>query len=388
MPCWVSPPRPSSQRSLLAGTALQGAKADATLLASYATNAALSASETTLQSALDAILAELAALQLSGSGGVVNAPAWAGFTTWELVRGSNVVRNQRRRHAPPCRQAWSHGGSLALQIAVRFPTTEGPTSGGRHRRADPGPHGRLAVKLDGSPQQRLRRGHAHRSAVSVDGYTLTLVVNPWNIVRTGLRAPLRLPVPARLQGRQATRAPGARPRRTSQCPNGVAKLHFGAHFQAPGCPTRRQTLDVTVSGRNPETGNTAEVEDGGFGRCLDGGSRWHPGQVLLEPTLTSVPADCSPARNPAFESPIPPGSIKVQARRPRLEAACTASVCAQCSRRRQGHSVALQLEASHRAALAVGRTRKLPSVNLYSMQIRASAFRGRVGLRHGPAGGC
>ena len=71
-------------------TALQGAKADATLLASYATNAALS---TTLQSALDAILAELAALQLSGSGGVVNAPAWAGFTTWELVRGSNVVRN-------------------------------------------------------------------------------------------------------------------------------------------------------------------------------------------------------------------------------------------------------------------------------------------------------
>ena len=74
-------------------TALQGAKADATLLALYATNAALSASETTLQSALDAILAELAALQLSGSGGVVNAPAWAGFTTWELVRGRNAVRN-------------------------------------------------------------------------------------------------------------------------------------------------------------------------------------------------------------------------------------------------------------------------------------------------------
>ena len=73
-------------------TALQASKADATLLASYATNAALSASKTALQSALDAILAELAALQLSGSG-VVNAPAWAGFTTWELVRGSSVVRN-------------------------------------------------------------------------------------------------------------------------------------------------------------------------------------------------------------------------------------------------------------------------------------------------------
>ena len=40
-------------------SALQGAKADTSLLASYATNAALSASKTTLQSALDAILAEL-----------------------------------------------------------------------------------------------------------------------------------------------------------------------------------------------------------------------------------------------------------------------------------------------------------------------------------------
>ena len=49
-------------------TALQASKADAALLASYATNAALSASETALQSALDAILAELAALQLSGRG--------------------------------------------------------------------------------------------------------------------------------------------------------------------------------------------------------------------------------------------------------------------------------------------------------------------------------
>ena len=71
-------------------SALQASKADAAVLASYATNAALSASKTTLQSALDAILAELAALQLPG-GGVVNAPAWAGFTTWELLRGSNVV---------------------------------------------------------------------------------------------------------------------------------------------------------------------------------------------------------------------------------------------------------------------------------------------------------
>ena len=42
----------------------------------------------------------------------------------------------------------------------------GRRGGGRHRRADPGPHGRLAVKLDGSPQQRLQRGpgHAHRGS--------------------------------------------------------------------------------------------------------------------------------------------------------------------------------------------------------------------------------
>ena len=54
-------------------------------LAESAAFVAYEASKTALQSALDAILAELAALQLSGSGGVV-------FATWELVRGSNVVR--------------------------------------------------------------------------------------------------------------------------------------------------------------------------------------------------------------------------------------------------------------------------------------------------------
>ena len=48
-------------------------------------------------------------------------------------------------------------------------------------------------------------------------------------------------------------------------PNGVAKLHFGAHFQAPGLPNQTagtvdvyglQILDATL-----ETGNTAEVEE-------------------------------------------------------------------------------------------------------------------------------
>ena len=111
--------------------AFQGAKADATLLASYATNAAPSASETTLQSALDATLAELAALQLSGSGRVVNAPAWAGFTTWELVRGSNVVRNlhlgaplccagQRRRHAEHHGRLLLHGAAMTAALLAYY----------------------------------------------------------------------------------------------------------------------------------------------------------------------------------------------------------------------------------------------------------------------------
>ena len=78
----------------------------------------LSASKTALQSALDAILAELAALQLSGSG-VVNAPAWAGFTTWELLRGSSVVRN----FVAPLSAAPE--AALALQTAVRFPDDGG-----------------------------------------------------------------------------------------------------------------------------------------------------------------------------------------------------------------------------------------------------------------------
>ena len=99
-------------------TALQGAKADATLLASYATNAALSASETALQSALDAVLAQLAALQLSG-GGVVNAPAWAGFTTWELLRGSNVVRNLH--FMAPLSAALANGDDTLSIIGAQLP---------------------------------------------------------------------------------------------------------------------------------------------------------------------------------------------------------------------------------------------------------------------------
>ena len=71
----------------------------------------------------------------------------------------------------------------ALQIAAR---RRGRRGGGSHRRADPGPHGRLAVKLlDGSPSSGCSVVLAtHTAGASVDGYTLTLAANPWNIVRT------------------------------------------------------------------------------------------------------------------------------------------------------------------------------------------------------------
>ena len=48
----------------------------------------------------------------------------------------------------------------ALQIAARFPDDDAD-GWWPHRRADPGPHGRLTVKPDGSPLQR-GPGHAHR----------------------------------------------------------------------------------------------------------------------------------------------------------------------------------------------------------------------------------
>ena len=84
-------------------------------------------------------------------------------------------------------------------------------------------------------------------------------------------------------------------------PNGVAKLHFGAHFQAPGLPNQTagtvdvyglQILDATL-----ETGNTAEEEDTAASALLlkheflDGGADDVTLATLgevLEPTLTTL----------------------------------------------------------------------------------------------------
>ena len=86
-------------------------------------------------------------------------------------------------------------------------------------------------------------------------------------------------------------------------PNGVAKLHFGAHFQAPGLPNQTagtvdvyglQILDATL-----ETGNAVEAEEDTAASALllkheflDGGADDVTlatlGEVLLEPTLTTL----------------------------------------------------------------------------------------------------
>ena len=60
----------------------------------FATAADLSASETSLQSAIDALNAALAALTTGGGTNLANAQAaWPGQTTWDLLVGTNTIRN-------------------------------------------------------------------------------------------------------------------------------------------------------------------------------------------------------------------------------------------------------------------------------------------------------
>ena len=463
-------------------TALQGAKADAALLASYATNAALSASKTAVQSAFDAILAELAALQLSGSG-VVNAPAWAGFTTWELLRGSSVVRNLH--FVAPLSAALANGddtlsitadcysvaaadAAIAAALLAYYTSSQVDTLLGDYRTGTAqdaettsaitaallayytaaqvdallgdyrtasaqdtqtqaaiagallayrtGPDqdvfttnqitsalvayrsaadqdtatassiaaallsyytiaqvdGLLAGKLgvteaasalqiavrfpdDGGADEvvaaigeqilaptdvslsnwtvRPSSGCSvvlatHTAGVSVDGYTLALAANPWNIVRTYNLTPGREllfacryrlgtasnfvvyvseadnvydPLYGSFAGDQG--AWSTAKMYFTAPPNGVAKLHFGAHFQAPGLPNQTagtvdvyglQILDATL-----EAGNTNTAEENTAASALllkheflDGGADDVTlatlGEVLLEPTLTTL----------------------------------------------------------------------------------------------------
>ena len=109
----------------------------------------------------------------------------------------------------------------------------------------------------------------------MDGYTLTLAVNPWNIVRTYNLTPGREllfacryrlgtasnfvvymseadnvydPLYGSFVGDQG--AWSTAKMYFTVPPNG-AKLHFGAHFQAPGlCPTRRPERWTSTASRS------------------------------------------------------------------------------------------------------------------------------------------
>ena len=75
---------------------LDGHDADILALQSagpFATSSDLTAAETSLQSAIDAILAQLAALTTGGGSNLMNAQAWSGEITWDLLLGTNTLRN-------------------------------------------------------------------------------------------------------------------------------------------------------------------------------------------------------------------------------------------------------------------------------------------------------
>ena len=112
-------------------------------------------------------------------------------------------------------------------------------------------------------------------AASVDGYTLTLAANPWNIVRTYNLTPGRellfacryrlgtasnfvvtcprpttstTPCTAASWG---TKAPGARPRCTSPCPQtGLQSCTSGRTSRHRACPTRRQERWTSTASRS------------------------------------------------------------------------------------------------------------------------------------------
>ena len=59
----------------------------------FASSSDLTAAETSLQSAIDAILAQLAALTAGGGTNFINAQAWPGEITWDWLVGTNQIRN-------------------------------------------------------------------------------------------------------------------------------------------------------------------------------------------------------------------------------------------------------------------------------------------------------
>ena len=142
----------------------------------------------------------------------------------------------------------------ALQIAVRFPDDGGADE------VVAAIGEQILGPTDVSPQQRLQRGPGHAHRGSERGW---LHPDPWNIVRTYNLTPGREllfacryrlgtasnfvvymseadnvydPLCGSFVGDQA--AWSTAKMYFTVPPNGVAKLHFGAHLQAPGLPNQ------------------------------------------------------------------------------------------------------------------------------------------------------
>ena len=80
--------------SQLIATALDGHDTEILALQNagpFATAGDLNTLQLTLQSAIDGILAEISTL--GGATNLVNAPAWLGNVTWDLLAGTNQIRN-------------------------------------------------------------------------------------------------------------------------------------------------------------------------------------------------------------------------------------------------------------------------------------------------------
>ena len=105
----------------------------------------------------------------------------------DVHRSCRLVGQARRLEVRP---ATPFGGTVKYILVLQAPWSptgrrRGRRGGGRHRRADPGPTDVSLSNWTVRPSSGCSVVLAtHTAGVSVDGYTLTLAANPWNIVRT------------------------------------------------------------------------------------------------------------------------------------------------------------------------------------------------------------
>ena len=148
-----------TQTAYQAGQALQDARLDGhdiDILAlqnagPFATAGDLSNLQVTLQSAIDGILAEIATL--GGATNLVNAPAWVGNVTWDMLAGSNQIRNLHAT-GPLSIQLANDDWTLSFSCDAYTTQQPHPAERRRHRR---GPH-----QLLHESRSHRHRGGGHR----------------------------------------------------------------------------------------------------------------------------------------------------------------------------------------------------------------------------------